>query len=111
MPNHPLKVTRGEFRREIGETYDLVDVAAGETRTVTVDHTDLATFEIADPPEIVPVDKVRFYLRCDGTDGGQFRVDVVIDDDFAGPDYGSGGAGADIEMVWTREGVLSDASV
>jgi len=108
----PLKWREGRSQAltEIGDTEIVEDVEAGGTYTVPIDHGDLAEFAIAEAPRIEEIADVAILLCCDGTDGGHFKLCVMIADTFTGEYYGYGGPGPDLTIRWTRRGVLDGAA-
>ena len=71
-------------------------VVAGGTYTVSVDHSGTKTFTFAEPPRITAVADVVMYVCADYTDGGHFRIQVVVSGAFAG--Y------SPITISWSRVG-------
>ena len=108
--DQPLHQGRGQARNPVSGSGELTDVEDGATYVLDIDHSEDAVFAQADPPEFGDWPGVAVRLRCDGTDGSQFRVEIEIAEGYGagyGYDYGYGGAGPDVLYTWTRDGVLS----
>ena len=104
----PLRWTRSDALTEISRQDVAVDIDAGETGVLIVDHSAAAVFAFAAPPEFDAVDGLRIRLLCDGLSGSGFRVEIEVEIGTEGYDYGYGTGKADWILTWRRRGVLAD---
>lgn len=104
----PLRWTRGNALTEIERQDIVVDLDAGETGILEVDHSADAVFAFATPPEFDKVEGLRIRLLCDGLSGSGFRVEIEVEVGTSGYDYGYGSGKADWTLTWRRRGVIAD---
>lgn len=104
----PLRWTRGDALTEITGQDIAVDLDPGEIGVLTVDHSAIAVFAFATPPEFDKVEGLRIRLLCDGLSGSGFRVEIEVEVGTSGYDYGYGSGKADWTLTWRRRGVLAD---
>ncbi len=104
----PLRWTRGNALTEITREDIVVDLDAGETGILEVDHSADAVFAFAGVPEFDAVEGLRIRVLADGLTGGGFRVEIEVEIGTLGEDHGYGTEKSDWVLTWRRRGVLAD---
>lgn len=85
----------------IGGTGWLTGMKVGDRVVITYDHSDVAEFALAEPPNFEISADFTVYVLANGTDGRQWSVEVVCTS--SGGEY----PGSEVCMyTWTRRGVL-----
>jgi hypothetical protein len=114
MPDRPLywELGRPDALQSVNLSGTVEDAEPSSEYELVLDHSAEtiemngmavpAVFALAEPPRLSAVDNVVFLLCCDETDGGQAKVLVKTNAEFAAG-YGS----ADITVTGTRRGVLN----
>lgn len=136
MANRRLRQTRGYGLGTVTGTLALTDFSLGDTATVRVNHYNskitgetavMARFADCPYVQTSSAPGFKITMRCDGTDGTQFLLDVEYlgteytvygypeediyvypygEDDDTQSETGTG----DATITWTRTGVLADTA-
>ena len=92
-------------------TQTITDLAIGQARTVTLDHSAVQVFDMAEPPRVTDVagndwadNGVIFQFLCDSN--GSQSVMLVTNESYNGYGYYYGGGDPDITFMWTRTGLV-----